>query len=73
MTDGAGARAIGDWFGTGADRGLALVFMLTGVLGLLATTVALRSRPYRRLSHRYVEGATVPPAATAEPSPAGHG
>jgi MFS transporter, DHA3 family, multidrug efflux protein len=69
MTDGAGARAIGGWFGTGADRGLALVFMLAGVLGLVATTVALRSRPYRRLSHRYVEGT----AATPEPSPAGRG
>jgi DHA3 family multidrug efflux protein-like MFS transporter len=55
MTDGAGARAIGDWFGTGIDRGIALVFMLTGVVGLIATSLALRSRPYRRLSHRYTE------------------
>jgi DHA3 family multidrug efflux protein-like MFS transporter len=69
MTDGAGARTIGGWFGTGADRGLALVFVLAGVIGLLATTLALRSRPYRRLSQRYVEGE----AATSEPSPAGHG
>jgi DHA3 family multidrug efflux protein-like MFS transporter len=46
---------IGGWFGTGADRGLALVFMLTGVVGLIATALALRSRPYRRLSRRYVE------------------
>jgi len=61
MTDGAGARAIGGWFGTGADRGLALVFVLTGIIGLAATTVALRSRPYRRLSGRYAEA----------PSPAG--
>ncbi|GAA0481969.1 multidrug resistance protein [Paractinoplanes deccanensis] len=45
MTDGAGARLIGDWFGTGADRGLALVFVLTGMIGIFATTVALRSRP----------------------------
>jgi DHA3 family multidrug efflux protein-like MFS transporter len=55
MTDGAGARTIGDWFGTGADRGLALVFMLTGVIGLIATGLALRSGPYRRLSRRYVD------------------
>ncbi|MFF5083719.1 MFS transporter [Actinoplanes sp. NPDC000266] len=55
MTDGAGARLIGDWFGTGANRGLALVFVLTGVIGVFATTVALRSRPYRRLSRRYTE------------------
>jgi len=62
MTDGAGARAIGDWFGTGADRGLALVFMLTGVIGLVATSLALRSGPYRRLSHRY----TASPAVVEE-------
>ncbi|SNY71503.1 MFS transporter [Paractinoplanes atraurantiacus] len=55
MTDGAGARLIGDWFGTGANRGLALVFALTGIIGIAATTIALRSRPYRRLSHRYTE------------------
>ena len=30
MTDGAGADAIGDWFGTGPDRGLALMFTLAG-------------------------------------------
>jgi DHA3 family multidrug efflux protein-like MFS transporter len=59
MTDGAGARAIGDWFGTGADRGLALVFMLTGVVGMFATAAALRSRPYHRLSGRYLEPAPV--------------
>jgi MFS transporter, DHA3 family, multidrug efflux protein len=55
MTDGAGARAIGGWFGTGAERGLALVFVLTGIIGLTATVAALRSRPYRRLSRRYAE------------------
>ncbi|MFY1669788.1 MFS transporter [Plantactinospora sp. WMMB334] len=56
MTDGAGARLIGGWFGTGADRGLALVFVLTGIVGMIATALALRSRPYRRLSRRYAAG-----------------
>ncbi|MGI5152675.1 MFS transporter [Plantactinospora sp. CA-294935] len=56
MTDGAGARTIGGWFGTGADRGLALVFVLTGIVGLIATVLALRSRPYRRLSRRFRAG-----------------
>jgi DHA3 family multidrug efflux protein-like MFS transporter len=53
MTDGYGARTIGSWFGTGTDRGIALVFILTGLIGLVATSAALRSRPYRRLSRRY--------------------
>ncbi|MEQ4304055.1 MFS transporter [Plantactinospora sp. B6F1] len=56
MTDGSGARLIGDWFGTGADRGLALVFVLTGIVGLVATGLALRSGPYRRLSRRFMAG-----------------
>ncbi|RFU19910.1 MFS transporter [Geodermatophilus marinus] len=53
MTDGAGARTIGGWFGTGPDRGLALVFVVTALVGLLVTVLALLSRPYRRLSAAY--------------------
>ncbi|WP_203855802.1 MFS transporter [Plantactinospora mayteni] len=64
MTDGAGARWIGGWFGTGADRGLALVFVLTGIVGLIATVLALRSRPYRRLSQRVM----AEPTTGSEPS-----
>ena len=50
MTDGAGASAIGGWFGTGAARGLALLFTVAGLLGVCLTGVALLSRSYRRLS-----------------------
>jgi MFS transporter, DHA3 family, multidrug efflux protein len=53
MTDGWGARVIGPWFGTGADRGIALVFVVAGIIGLLVTGLALLSRPYRRLSAAY--------------------
>jgi MFS transporter, DHA3 family, multidrug efflux protein len=53
MTDGAGARAIGGWFGTGPERGLALLFVVTALIGLLVTVLALLSRPYRRLSAAY--------------------
>ncbi|MET7420113.1 MFS transporter [Dactylosporangium sp. NPDC005555] len=60
MTDGAGARAIGGWFGTGAERGLALVFVLTGVIGLVASLFALRSGPYRRLSHHFMTTPATP-------------
>lgn len=50
MTDGAGADAIGRWYGTGPDRGLALMFTLAGLIGVVVTAGALLSRPYRRLS-----------------------
>ena len=50
MTDGVAADAIGSWFGTGADRGIALVFVLAGLVGLAGTLLALASRPYRALS-----------------------
>jgi MFS transporter, DHA3 family, multidrug efflux protein len=53
MTDGAGAATIGPWFGTGPDRGIALVFVVSGVLGLAATLLALASRYYRQLSRPF--------------------
>ena len=53
MTTGAGVELIGGWFGTGPDRGIALVFVLTGLVGLVVTFLALGSRPYRQLSERY--------------------
>jgi DHA3 family multidrug efflux protein-like MFS transporter len=49
MTDGRGADLIGDWYGTGAARGLAVMFSLAGVVGVLVTAAALGSRSYRRL------------------------
>lgn len=55
MTTGAGVTLIGDWFGTGPDRGIALVFTVTGVIGLIATVIAFHSRQYRALSNRYQE------------------
>ncbi len=53
MTTGAGVTLIGDWFGTGADRGIALVFISAGVLGLIATVLAWKSRSYQQLSTHY--------------------
>jgi MFS transporter, DHA3 family, multidrug efflux protein len=53
MTDGAGARLIGGWFGTGQARGIAFLFVLTAVIGLAMTVFALRSKSYRRLSDVY--------------------
>jgi MFS transporter, DHA3 family, multidrug efflux protein len=53
MTDGAGAAAIGGWFGTGQARAIALVFVVTGAIGLVATLIALASPQYRALSASY--------------------
>ncbi|HYE45105.1 MAG TPA: MFS transporter [Caulobacter sp.] len=61
MTDGAGADAIGDWFGRGPARGIALVFTLAGVVGVVATVLAFNSGAYRRLSKAYAEGKDPPP------------
>ena len=55
MTDGALADTIGSWFGTGADRGMALIFIAAGVIGLVVTLLALMSGPYRRLTARYLQ------------------
>lgn len=53
MTTGAGAQAIGDWFGRGPERGIALVFVVAGTLGVLTTIAAFNSRYYRELSAAY--------------------
>ncbi|HET9771610.1 MAG TPA: MFS transporter [Acidimicrobiia bacterium] len=50
MTDGAGADWIGGWFGTGFERGLALMFTLAGLLGVVVTAFAWASRSYRDLA-----------------------
>jgi MFS transporter, DHA3 family, multidrug efflux protein len=53
MTTGAGAAAIGSWFGTGPGRGIALVFTTAGAAGLVVTLVAMRSKSYALLAARY--------------------
>lgn len=57
MTDGAGADAIGGWFGTGPDRGIALVFVVSGIVGFAATLAALGSWYYRALSAAFRDAA----------------
>ncbi len=56
MRDGGnGANLIGSWFGTGDGRGIALVFTIAGVIGLIATLIAWRGKYYKLLSNRYAE------------------
>lgn len=50
MTDGRGADWIGDWFGVGPERGIALVFTVAGLIGIAVTVAARGSRSYRRLA-----------------------
>jgi len=59
MTDGWGADLIGGWYGTGPERGIALVFTVAGVLGLVATVAAFNSGYYRQLSAAYAKGPAV--------------
>jgi DHA3 family multidrug efflux protein-like MFS transporter len=47
---------IGGWFGTGADRGIALVFTVTGIIGLCVTLFAMSTKHYRLLSNEYMAG-----------------
>ncbi|MEO5841678.1 MAG: hypothetical protein ABIQ73_06610 [Acidimicrobiales bacterium] len=49
MTKGRGVDLIGGWFGTGPERGLALIFTLAGIVGLMATARAWTSKSYRTL------------------------
>jgi len=51
MTDGKGADWIGGWFGTGPERGLALIFTLAGLLGIVVTVGVRLSRSYRRIDN----------------------
>ncbi|MFC4254183.1 MFS transporter [Altererythrobacter xixiisoli] len=53
ITGGGGTRLIGAWYGTGPERGMALVFSITGLIGVLVTLAAFRTRSYRMLSQTY--------------------
>jgi len=57
MSTGAGARAVGAWYGTGPERGMAIMFTVAGSLGVIAALLGLNSRAYRRLSKAYAQGA----------------
>ena len=68
MTDGAGADWIGDWFGTGPERGLALMFTIAGVIGVIVTAIAWASRSYRRLSASWNTATRVMPRISSRQS-----
>jgi DHA3 family multidrug efflux protein-like MFS transporter len=55
MTTGKWVNLIGSWFGIGEARGIALIFICAGVIGLIVTLLAFLSRSYRLLSQQYTE------------------
>ena len=54
MTTGAGADLIGNWYGVGTGRGIALVFSITGIIGLIVTILCFNSKYYHMLSKKYL-------------------
>jgi DHA3 family multidrug efflux protein-like MFS transporter len=50
MTDGGGVDWIGGWFGVGPERGIALMFTLAGLVGVVVTAATRWSRSYRLLA-----------------------
>ena len=66
MTTGAGIDLLGSWFGTGADRGIGLLFIVAGWIGFVVTLLAMRSYSYRVLSANYQSEGLAPEALVAE-------
>ena len=66
MTDGRGADWIGGWFGTGPDRGIALMFTIAGVIGVIVTAAAWASPSYQRLASSSRAAVAAPPVSETE-------
>lgn len=68
MDSAPGRRSWGWLLGDGEGRGIALVFLVAGAVGVLLAFGALFTRSYRRLSRSYTGSTPVPgPAATVPP------
>ncbi len=55
MTTGRGVELIGSWYGVGPGRGIALVFTVVGIIGLIVTAIMRKSRAAKVLSEKYAE------------------
>jgi DHA3 family multidrug efflux protein-like MFS transporter len=53
MTTGTGVELLGPWFGVGVDRGLALLFIVAGLIGLMVTLISMQTSAYKSLLGRY--------------------
>lgn len=58
MTTGEWVNLIGDWFGVGEARGIALIFICAGIIGLIVTLLGFLSRSYRLLSEQYSQNSS---------------
>lgn len=67
MTTGSGVDLLGWWFGSGPDRGLALLFTAAGLIGLTVTLIAMRSNSYRLLDRLYRDSEVDERALTEAP------
>ena len=71
MHSSAGQNSLGWLLGEGESRGIALVFVLAGVVGLVVTVLALASPYYRTLSRTYADAPEQPVADEVPPEGAG--
>jgi MFS transporter, DHA3 family, multidrug efflux protein len=56
MTSPQWSAIFSTWWGTSPDRGIALIFSLAGIIGLMVTLGAFYSGAYRNLSKSYLKG-----------------
>ena len=52
----------------GLDRGMALLFIAAGLVGLVATLLVFRTRGYRRLTRSYQSDSPTPAQTADQPS-----
>lgn len=50
-----GAATLAPWLGTGASRGIALVFLIAGLIMVIAAALAFAGPVYRRISRSYAQ------------------
>lgn len=55
-----GANMIGSWFGIGEGRWIAVVFTLAGIIGLIVTFIAYKSKYYPLLTKSYLANKNKP-------------
>ena len=70
MASDAGADSWGWFLGEGEARGIALVFLIAGLVMVVAALLALTTRSYRRLSAFYAGDPADAPASAADPADA---